>query len=89
MESERDRRMADEMSSYWVNFAKNGDLNGRGLPNWPRFKDRNAPPHIIGEIKDHPGTDVLNAYDASYAEVLETLKVRGNFPLPSEITPGS
>ena len=30
MESERDRRMADEMSSYWVNFKN--DLNGRGLP---------------------------------------------------------
>ena len=74
MESPRDRNMAAQMSSYWVNFAKSGDPNGRGLPNWAPFTDRNAPPHILGEIKEHPGADVLNAYDAPYAELLKTLR---------------
>ncbi len=73
MASEKDRAMADMMSSYWVNFAKNGDPNGKGLPNWPRFKDRNAPPHILGAIQEHPGPDVLNAYDPQYAKIVATL----------------
>jgi para-nitrobenzyl esterase len=73
MASEQDRAMAEMMSSYWVNFARTGDPNGKGLPAWPRFKDRNAPPHILGEIKEYPSAETLNAYDAQYAKLMMTL----------------
>ena len=34
-----DTKLADQMSSYWVNFVTKGDPNGTGLPRWPEYKD--------------------------------------------------
>ncbi|MEV0593657.1 carboxylesterase/lipase family protein [Nonomuraea cavernae] len=36
--SAEQRRLSGQMVSYWTNFARTGDPNGRGLPAWPRVE---------------------------------------------------
>lgn len=44
-----DRRVAEEMSSYWVNFATAGNPNGPGLASWPAFTNTNSEVLYIGD----------------------------------------
>ncbi len=35
---DEDREVADLMATWWTNFAKAGDPNGAGVPNWPPWR---------------------------------------------------
>ena len=35
--------LADKVSGAWINFAKNGNPNHKGLPNWPAYNASNTP----------------------------------------------
>jgi para-nitrobenzyl esterase len=37
---EVDEKLAEAMSSYWVNFASTGDPNGKGLVDWPAYRKK-------------------------------------------------
>jgi para-nitrobenzyl esterase len=34
-----DLAISELMSTYWTNFAKHGNPNGPGVPQWPEFTD--------------------------------------------------
>lgn len=38
--TETDRTVADTLSSYWTNFARNLNPNGTGLTNWPVYNPK-------------------------------------------------
>ncbi|MGO8720959.1 MAG: carboxylesterase/lipase family protein [Acidobacteriaceae bacterium] len=65
-----DRTLAEEMSSYWVNFAKSGNPNGPGLPAWPAFTNTDNKVIYLGDPIAVDGVANLNSlkvFDAVYS----------------------
>jgi para-nitrobenzyl esterase len=62
----QDYKLADLMSSYWVNFASKGDPNGPGLPEWPAYSDREPQVLNIGDAvraEPLPRADEIRLWD--------------------------
>ena len=64
-----DHRLSELMADYWVSFARNGNPNGDGLPNWPAY----VPATDIVQILDsrvrsevHPKKAELDMLEALY-----------------------
>lgn len=67
-QAKADLDISDAMSTYWTNFAKYGDPNGAGKPEWPAYSP--ARPVVMyfsqtthtGPVPDLASLKVLDAY---------------------------
>ena len=72
--NEVDTKLADTMSSYWVNFITKGDPNGNGLARWPEYKDlANGRVMVLGDTvqaESSAPTAKLSFYQAAFQRLL-------------------
>ena len=58
LEDAGSRKYSDIMQQYWTNFAKTGDPNGPGLPEWPKFTSKTR--QSLEFASDKPVTRTAN-----------------------------
>jgi carboxylesterase type B len=65
-----DHQVSDMLSSYWVNFAANGDPNGSGLAPWPAYDEQKSAAQMIlgdwAEVGRAPNAAVLEFFESVY-----------------------
>jgi para-nitrobenzyl esterase len=68
-----DLKLADEMSSYWANFARTGNPNGAGLPVWQAHEVGASERAIVLDAEPSseslPAKARLELYDKLYAQM--------------------
>ena len=60
---ESDYKLQDIMLNYWVNFAKNGNPNGEGLPTWDEYQNSTDDVMELGENVGKIPDKYLKSYE--------------------------
>ena len=67
-----DEKVSEKLRRYWLNFAKTGNPNGEGLPNWPAFDPRTNQCLEIGretKVEPIPHADRIAALERIMKEI--------------------
>ena len=66
--TQSDLRLSESMATYWANFARHGDPNGKGVPEWPAFNIESQRVMYLqqqpnaGPVPDQESLEVLDRY---------------------------
>jgi para-nitrobenzyl esterase len=64
------RELAAKVSDAWINFARKGDPNHKGLPNWPKHTPDAGPVMYFDktcEVKNDPDRELRKVVDQAMA----------------------
>ncbi len=65
-------KLSELMLQYWSNFAKNGDPNASGLPQWPLYKKNGDKTFVLDTT-----TSTVKGYRKDFCSFLSKIKIPG------------
>ena len=72
-----DKKLSNAMTSYWVNFAANGNPNGAGLTKWPAYNVKDDRALEFGDqiaVRSEINSAGLDFYDGYYQSLADAKK---------------